>query len=290
MKIEITVEGPFDIIFRLRETLKDFSPEFASSVKHRGSLRIVQNEKEMEGCLLVVSRALRGIEDLEFRVRNLSYSEPVVRFSDRPYRPIPSLLIQPWHPSLPEAGNANAIIMDQQHAFGSGMHPTTILCLEGLEEISRSPSSLKNKEILDFGCGTGLLAIAAAKWGAQRVLGVDVDAASVLTARRNVGLNRIDEKVTIAEGSWGAVTGTFDAIIANLVPSVLYRTGKEIHSHLKPDGSTLVSGFSERQMGDMEAFLLSTGLYSQDRKILKGWAALTLTCRKGKNGRISGFE
>jgi ribosomal protein L11 methyltransferase len=157
--------------------------------------------------------------------------------------------------------------------------------LKALEDLYRGASSLRGKEILDFGCGTGLLAIVAVKWGARKALGVEIDPASVLTARRNVEINRVDEKVTIVEGSWDTVGGAFDAIIANVVPSVIYRTGQRVHNHLKPEGTAIVSGFGEKQMAEMESFLGSIGLFSQKRTTLKGWGALTLSGRKSKAGR-----
>jgi ribosomal protein L11 methylase PrmA len=284
LKIEITIGGPFDAVSRLRGELMDFSPELGPPEKTRGSLKIVETEKGLDSCLLSISRALKGTRDLELRVRNLAYSEPVVEAGDEPFSPIDSLRIQPWNPSLPETSDENTIVIDQQHAFGSGVHPTTILCLKALEDLYRGACSLRGKEILDFGCGTGLLAIVAVKWGAQKALGVEIDPASVLTARRNAEINRLNEKVTIVEGSWDSVGGAFDAIIANVVPSVIYRTGKRVQNHLKPDGTAIVSGFGEKQMEEMESFFRSLGLFSQKRTTLKGWGALTLSGQKGKPG------
>jgi ribosomal protein L11 methylase PrmA len=289
LKIEITIGGPFDAVSRLRGKLRDFSPELGSPEKNRGSLKITETEKGLDSCLLFISRALKGTRDLELRVRNLAYSEPVVQASDEPFSPIDSLRIQPWNSSLPETPDANTTVIDQQHAFGSGLHPTTILCLKALEDLYRGASSLRGKEILDFGCGTGLLAIVAVKWGARKALGVEIDPASVVTARRNVEINRVDEKVTISEGSWNTVGGAFDAIVANVVPSVIYRTGEGVKNHLKPEGTAIVSGFGEKQMTEMEDFLGSIGLFSQKRRTLKGWGALTLSGGKRKAGRISDF-
>jgi ribosomal protein L11 methylase PrmA len=289
LKIEITIGGPFDAVSRLRGKLRDFSPELGSPEKNRGSLKITETEKGLDSCLLFISRALKGTRDLELRVRNLAYSEPVVQASDEPFSPIDSLRIQPWNPSLPVTSDENTIVIDQQHAFGSGLHPTTILCLKALEDLYRGASSLRGKGILDFGCGTGLLAIVAVKWGARKALGVEIDPASVVTARRNVEINRVDEKVTIAEGSWNTVGGAFDAIVANVVPSVIYRTGEGVKNHLKPEGTAIVSGFGEKQMTEMEDFLGSIGLFSQKRRTLRGWGALTLSGGKRKAGRIRDF-
>jgi 2-polyprenyl-3-methyl-5-hydroxy-6-metoxy-1,4-benzoquinol methylase len=290
LKIEITIEGPVDSISTLLERLRDFSPELGALGKHRGSLKIIETEKGLDSRLVFISRALKGMRGLELRVRNLAYSEPVVQSSDEPFSPIDSLLIQPWHPSLQETPDANTIFIDQQHAFGSGLHPTTILCLKGLEEIYGGQSSLRGKEILDFGCGTGLLAIVAAKWGARSAVGVEIDPDSVVTARRNVHLNTVAEKVTIVEGSWDAVDGAFDVIIANLVPSVLHRSGKSIRDYLKPQGTAIVSGFGEKQIDEMERFLESTELFTQKRTILNGWGALTLFGRSRQFAWISEVE
>jgi ribosomal protein L11 methyltransferase len=280
LKIEITIEGPFRDISRLCEKLKNLSPEPGSQGKSRGSLKILETEKGLDDSLLFISGALRGFRDMELRVRNLAYSEPVIAASGEPFSPIDSLLIQPWHPSLPKISDRRTIVIDQQHAFGSGMHPTTILCLKALKEVYTGESSMRGKEILDFGCGTGLLAIAAVRWGARRALGVEIDAASVLTARRNVALNRIETKVAILEGSWDAVDRPFDCILANLVPAVTYRIGERFPTYLKPEGTAIVSGFGENQIEEMEIFFKSVGLFSQERTTLNNWALLTLSTRK----------
>ena len=289
MDIEITIEGPLDAISRLQEKLRDLSPELRPHGKHQQSLRIIETENGLDSRLLFISRALKGMSGLELRVRNLAYSEPVVVSSDEPFRPVGSLLIQPWHPFLPETPDPDTIVILQQHAFGSGLHPTTILCLKGLEEIYREGPSLNGKEILDFGCGTGLLAIAAVKWGAQRAFGVEIDPASVLTARRNANLNRVAERITIVKGSWDAVGGAFDVIIANLVPAVIYRTGKRIRNYLRPQGRIIVSGFGDSQAPEMESFFTSAGLFPQQRTTLKGWGALTLSARNLNGGQINDF-
>jgi ribosomal protein L11 methyltransferase len=106
---------------------------------------------------------------------------------------------------------------------------------------------LQSAEVLDFGCGTGLLAIAALKMGAKKALGVEIDHQSAQTAIKNVELNGLSEEILIKEGSWEVVEGKYDLILANLVTAALFRAGKHISGHLKDHGKVVVSGFSCNQ-------------------------------------------
>ena len=145
------------------------------------------------------------------------------------------------------------------------------LCLQFLDCAAQSApheGEGKGGDVLDFGCGTGLLAIAAVTLGARQALGVEIDHQSVQTARKNVALNRLDHKIDIRKGSWNEVHGKFDLVLANLVPSVLLRTGQNIPNHLKNGGRAVIAGFGRNQMNDMERFFMDAGLLTQKRMTL----------------------
>ncbi len=290
MKIEIAIEGSRDAILELMQKVKRlaWTPEnHFDEMQDSGenaTIIFIEKEEDLDDTLLRLSRIVIRLErslslenKFEFRTRNLAYSEPdgsSERFR-KPFNPIPSIKIQPWHPSSLPVLDQETIIIDPSHAFGTGTHPTTRLCLECLEKIAESQDwGFEGREVLDFGCGTGLLAIAAVKMGAERAIGVDIVQETARTARRNVELNELSEKITIKWGGWDQVHQRYDLIFANLVASALLRSGGEIPHYLKKDGRVVISGFSLNQMGEMESFFRASGLKTIHHSTLDGWGVL----------------
>jgi ribosomal protein L11 methyltransferase len=106
-------------------------------------------------------------------------------------------IVAPWHTDIPADGS-DVVLLDPGVVFGTGVHPTTHDCLTALQlAMDRSPVT----QVLDLGTGTGLLALAAARLGAERVLAIDLNHLAVQTARRNVGLNNMRDRVLVAQGN-----------------------------------------------------------------------------------------
>ena len=135
---------------------------------------------------------------------------------------------------------------------------------------------LQGREVLDFGCGTGLLAIAAVKMGAKKAVGVEIDKQSVETAKRNVELNMLSSKIAIREGSWEVVHEKYDLILANLVPSAILRTGGRIPYRLVNNGKVVLSGFGKNRCQEVERFFMKLGFITTHRSTLEGWSALLM--------------
>jgi ribosomal protein L11 methyltransferase len=292
LKIEIAIEGPRDAIRELmrKVTRLTWTPESHLEEKeinkHKAALIFLETEEQLDETLLRLSRIVVGLEKtlslekrFEFRTRNLAYSEPDGS-SERlrePFNPIPSLKIQIWHSSSQPPHDRETVFIDPRHAFGVGTHPTTRLCLEYLEEMAESQDwGLDGCEVLDFGCGTGLLAIAAVKMGAEGALGIDIVQETARTARRNIELNRLTQRITIKWGGWDQAKHRYDLIFANLVASALLRSGGRIPHFLKKDGRVVISGFSLKQMGEMESFFKASGLKTIHRSDLDGWGILLM--------------
>jgi ribosomal protein L11 methylase PrmA len=291
MKIEITIEGPRFAILMLYEALKRFSPvldQGDGGDGHKARVRLFETTRRVEERLLDLSsimgrlkRSLALTEDLEIKVRNLAYCEPPGA-SERlrePFKPLPGITIQPWHSGLSGNADASTVYLHHKQAFGTGRHPSTRLCLESICRLAQgegAPGKLEGRSVLDFGCGTGLLAVAAVKMGAAWALGVEIDKDAADTAQRNVALNGLSERIVIRRGSWESVRGEYDVILANVVASVLMRTGGEIPRHLKEAGVAVISGFGINQAGDMARFFQSLGLETAERPSLDGWAALVM--------------
>jgi len=251
-------------------TLKETDPELLNRKLVRIASLITTVEQQSNSCDL-----------LEMRVRNLGYCEPSCRSEGdpEPFKPVPSLTIRPWTPSVPRDLTPDTIVLDPRHAFGTGKHPSTKLCLEILDSMARGKwdgNTFASWNVLDFGCGTGLLAMAAVRLGAKQAVGVEIDATSAEAAQRNVSLNGLSDRIQIRKGSWEQVKGDYDLILANLVPSALFRTGRNIPRHLKTQGIAAVSGFGENLLEEMAAFFSEAGLTILERFSLKGWNALLM--------------
>jgi ribosomal protein L11 methyltransferase len=291
MDIEITIQGPLTALKECESRLADLSPSLGPC-QTAGSadsgdvwlFRAVVALNHLDPTLERVSREIARLEapedpgsKLDLRVRNLAYSEPPSgsdRYRD-PFEPVPGLKVQPWFPALSPEDGKNSLIIDPGQSFGTGQHPTTRLSLLMVQDLEKD-SWLQGKRVLDFGCGTGLLALAAVKTGAESALGVEIDPQGAAAARRNVELNDLQDRITVRQGSWDRAEGSFELILANLVASVHFRVGRELPGFLNPGGRAVLSGFSEDQASDMEARYMEWGLYPERSDTLDGWAVLVM--------------
>jgi ribosomal protein L11 methyltransferase len=285
MKIEIAIEGPCEMVLALKQRLPNRSEKPEQGIgddPQRARLILIEEDDRVNQVLIRISeiaeREIPSAEALEFRVRNLAYSEPSPWCESlrEPFQPVPSLTVQPWSPSATRADDPHTILLDSNLAFGTGRHPTTELCLTVLHHLTCGPWGLEGRSMLDFGCGTALLLIAAVKMGVSSGQGVEIDPEAAATAKRNVKLNGLSDRIVISHGSWEVVKGKVDLIAANLVPSVLLRTGSEIPAHLKEGGRAVVSGFGWKQTQEIEGYFERLGLRSTERLISKGWAAFVM--------------
>ena len=146
-------------------------------------------------------------------------------------------IVPSWH----EAPDPQAIVLvlDPGMAFGTGSHPTTRLCLEWLERCLAPGNS-----VLDYGCGSGILAIAAARLGASDVLGVDIDAQAIVASISNAERNAVDARFQDSEGE---LKGQFDIVVANILANPLKVLAPAICGHVRPGGSLALSGILVEQ-------------------------------------------
>lgn len=173
--------------------------------------------------------------------------------------------------------------LDPGSAFGSGHHATTRLCLQVLQE-ELEPG----QRVLDVGCGTGILAIAAALLGAGSVEAVDVDAEAVLAARRNAAANGVE--VVTRLGGAGAATDRADLVLANLLTPTLHSLADQLVAAVRPGGTLVASGVaSERADGVSEA-LTAAGAVAVRRIDEDGWAALVHRTATGPATRTDASE
>ena len=160
--------------------------------------------------------------------------------------------------------------------FGTGHHASTRLCLQLLQSWRHDARS-----VLDVGTGSGVLAIAAWRLGAPRVIGIDVDADALTSARENVELNGADAAVELrivdlADAS-DQLGGSFDIVLANLTGAVLERFAPALGSLVAPGGSLIVSGFQIGEDGDVLRAFENAGFTEPEVADEDGWVALRLS-------------
>ncbi len=175
-------------------------------------------------------------------------------------------LIKPtWEEIIPLPDD-EVLELDPGMAFGTGTHATTTLCLEALEEIVRP-----GQKVYDLGTGSGILAIAAAKLGAE-VAGVDLDEVAVRVARANVTLNDVESQVTIYRGDLGTVLqGQAQIVVANIIADVILDLIPDLPRILQPGGDFLASGIILGRSKDVEKGLEEAGMEIIARKEEGSW-------------------
>jgi len=180
-------------------------------------------------------------------------------------------ILPPWEKE--KAGRINLII-DPGMAFGTGHHETTKTCLALIERLLRGLSH--RESFLDFGTGTGILAIAALKLGFKRAVCVDTDPLAVDAAKRNAELNGI-ENIEVIEGGIDKTGETFDFIAANLLSEILIQNAASIAQRLGPGGIAMLSGMIVSQETDVIKAMESNGLRLKDKIIDGRWVSVILT-------------
>ncbi|NMB11651.1 MAG: 50S ribosomal protein L11 methyltransferase [Firmicutes bacterium] len=181
------------------------------------------------------------------------------------------LVVKPtWENYTPSPGEI-ILELDPGMAFGTGEHETTRLCLVQLERWIR-PGSL----VYDIGTGSGILALAAAKLGADRVIACDVDPVAVAVARENVVHNRLEAKISVRVGSLAsiAVAGQADLIVANIITDVILAILPDVPDRLVEGGYFVAGGIIGERRGEVLEALEATGLTLMEEEMDNGWVCL----------------
>ena len=189
------------------------------------------------------------------------------------FKPIPvgqKLLIRPTWEEVKDSGGRTVLDLDPSLAFGTGTHETTRLCMELLEQYVRP-----GMNVLDVGCGSGILSVAALLLGADKAVGVDIDELAVKTAVENAEINHVEDRFTgICGNLTDQVTGTYDIVVANIVADVIIMLTKDVEQFMKPDTVYLMSGIIDTREQDVLT-AVEQHFTIIDRKEEKGWVALS---------------
>ena len=186
------------------------------------------------------------------------------------------------HVTEPAPPGSIDLLIEANAAFGTGHHETTRGCLLALQDIARRrPATRDVSPVLDMGCGSGVLAMAAAKLWPCGVLGVDNDAPSLRVARDNLKANAVADRVALllADGFRDARVrraGPYGLILANILAEPLCRMAEDVRRNLAPGGRAVLSGLLTRQEREVIARYRAAGLVLERRYRLAEWSTLVL--------------
>src|SRR3954470_18960492 len=216
---------------------------------------------------------LRTIGDLETRVVHESdwanawkAHFPVLRVGCR-------LVIRPTWRRHRRRPDDVVLALDPGMAFGTGLHPTTRLCLAGIERLS-DRGAVQGARVLDVGCGSGILAIAAVRLGAASAFGVDTDPIAIEATAANARRNSVVRRVHVREGSLPSGQPAFDVVLANLIAGVLVPLAGPLRDELRPGGRLLASGIFVDREAEVAAAFVAAGLTVTGRSAEGDWVAL----------------
>ena len=198
------------------------------------------------------------LDDIDWVQKNRAQFQPI-EISERIW------IVPTWH-AAPNADAIN-IVLDPGAAFGTGSHATTRLCLQWLEA---NLSAAEKSTVLDYGCGSGILAIAAMKLGAASALGVDIDVHAVETAQFNAAQNNVPVAFTVTDVPLVAMA---DITVANILANPLKMLAPLLASHTRAGGRLVLAGILDQQADEMIAIYrpwFQLSVWKQD----EGWSCL----------------
>lgn len=238
---------------------------------------------ELDAKIANVEESLRKLKlmDIGFDPGTLEVQKATVNEQDwenewkkyfKPQRVSDFIVIKPtWEEYSPEKDDI-VIEIDPGMAFGTGTHETTRMCIALLEEYLENGTS-----VLDIGCGSGILSVAAAKLGAGSVLALDLDNVAVEVAGMNVRLNNVEDKVSVIRSD--IVTEVpadkkFDIIVANIIADVIIRMNESVLKYIKRPGIYICSGIIAERLDEVLASLNKYGLRAIKVSKMGEWRAV----------------
>lgn len=208
-----------------------------------------------------IKQAVENLSEFGLKVGSVKLTKKVIFEEDwanawkQYYHPIRigRVIIEPsWNP-YPDPGPGDIVVtLDPGMAFGTGTHPSTAMCIEALQEIP-----IENCIVWDVGTGSGLLAITAAKLGAERVEAVDIDPVAVEVCQQNAEINQT--AIRVQQGSLDKLDGRADVIAANIIADVIIDLLPLAYQRLKPEGVILASGIIDSRGDDVKGEALNCG-------------------------------
>lgn len=261
--------GACSVTFEDAKDQPIFEPELGTTPiwQHTRVVGLFDAETDTQAIVSSLENLLPDIAAKQYKIEALEDKDWVRAWMDQfePMRFGQRLWIVPsWHtPPEPDAVN---LMLDPGMAFGTGTHPTTSLCLTWLDQ--HAPTDLN---VIDYGCGSGVLALAAQKLGAADVRGTDIDPQAIIASEQNAERNQADIDFKLVKDFQAAPA---DLLVANILAGPLKELAPEFIRLLKPEGTLVLSGLLTNQAPELIAFYDQQGFALLEQQDLDDWSLL----------------
>lgn len=179
-------------------------------------------------------------------------------------------IVPTWEDYTPVNSDELIIELDPGMAFGTGTHPTTVMCIQALER-----SVQPKDKVIDVGTGSGVLSIAAALLGAGHVQALDLDEVAVQSARLNIKLNKVQDNVTVSQNNLlDGIEGPADVVVANILAEVILRFIDNVAKVVKKDGHFIASGIILQKKQLVKDAIINAGFTIEETLVMEDWVAI----------------
>ncbi|MBD1382092.1 50S ribosomal protein L11 methyltransferase [Metabacillus arenae] len=178
-------------------------------------------------------------------------------------------IVPTWEEYEPVHSDELIIELDPGMAFGTGTHPTTVLCIQALERTVQFGDT-----VVDVGTGSGVLSIASALLGAKTIKALDLDPVAVESARLNTKLNRVHENITVSQNNLlDGMKAPVDVVVANILAEVILRFTDDAYQLVRKDGYFITSGIIHTKKNQVKDALTNTGFEVLETMVMEDWVA-----------------
>ncbi|MGO0881938.1 50S ribosomal protein L11 methyltransferase [Clostridioides difficile] len=283
------IEDPKDFLFQKKNELDwDYVEEEVFKKNEEDDVLIktyVSEEKNVMEFVEIIKQKVLGLKDFGIDIGEGSVSLDQVNEADwanawkayyKPTKVGQRVVVKPtWEDYDMQEGDL-IIELDPGMAFGTGTHETTSMCIRELEKYVN-----KDSKVFDIGCGSGILAIAAAKLGAKEVVAVDLDEVAVKVAKENVIENKVEENVSVMHGNLtDVIKDKADVIVANIIADIIKILAKDVQNFMKEDAIFISSGIILDKVEEVKESLVENGFEIVEVQKLGEWSAIVSKLKK----------
>ena len=283
------IEDPKDFLFQKKNELDwDYVEEEVFKKNEEDDVLIktyVSEEKNVMEFVEIIKQKVLGLKDFGIYIGEGSVSLDQVNEADwanawkayyKPTKVGQRVVVKPtWEDYAMQDGDL-IIELDPGMAFGTGTHETTSMCIRELEKYVN-----KDSKVFDIGCGSGILAIAAAKLGAKEVVAVDLDEVAVKVAKENVLENKVEKSVSVMHGNLtDVIKDKANVIVANIIADIIKILAKDVQNFMKEDAIFISSGIILDKVEEVKESLIENGFEIVEVQKLGEWSAIVSKLKK----------
>ena len=273
---ETGAQGVFQESATPEHTIGDFPEPIIEEIIKAYFQQDVRSEKK----IAAIQKYLDSLKEIFPDLQKQSLKTEIINDPDwaeqwkkyfKPIRVCNNIIVKPtWERYAPSSRDI-VIEIDPGMAFGTGQHASTRMCMEAIEDVMMKERSIKDWKVLDFGCGTGILGITAAKMGAGDVICVDIDKKAVEIAGENAAINNVASAVRIFNKDATTISEPRNLIIANLTAKLLLKIRAHLAHLLLPEGYMIISGIIEQDIKNIEEYFAADPLITYKVITEKEW-------------------